>query len=86
MVWKVFDENYVLTDSEFPLYVNGKAYFEFFPLDAFMPIEETENVLKKVKFLSSSKGIYTYYEGELNVNEIQKGVFNIQYKFCYEST
>ena len=84
LYWKEFDRNFVDTSNKIEFKVNGKSFGEFFPEDAAMIIETTDNPVKTVKFLSSKDGEFIYYEGKTDVNNLQNGVYDVDRKYIMD--
>lgn len=79
--WKVFDDKFIDTKEVIPLTINGSKFYDFFPNDAALLIEQTENSVKKVTFLKEEKGKLTLYSGKLDANDLSKGIYNVGKKY-----
>lgn len=79
--WKVFNRQYVITDKKIPFTINGKSYFDYFPKRTSILIEETDNPIKRVDFLIYKKRAFTFYSGEMDVNNLEKGVYGVTEKY-----
>lgn len=79
--WKVFNRQYVITDKKIPFTINGKPFFDYFPKRTFILIEETNNPIKRVDFLIYKKRAFTFYSGEMDVNNLEKGVYGVTEKY-----
>lgn len=79
--WKVFDAKNVDTKQTIPLLVNGDTFENYFPKDAAFLIKKSDTPIKTVSFLHQKKGVFSFYSGKLDTNNLDSGFYDVSKKY-----